>query len=140
LYFQKRICGRVIRIPAEFRRSVAIFRRLHHQMPDFPWGLGVGANPGMGLANDPGMASPRPFIPAKSYYLELNGKPSCTSNAHPQGHPAWVCAYESHQAAQEGAQLVWRDHPSCIIAIKEGPCPRDVEVWEDQQERMWEYE
>jgi len=84
------------------------------------------------------MSQPRPFIPTKTYYLELDGVPSCCSPRHPKSSPGWCCAQGSHKEAQQEALLVWRDHPDCVIAIKEGPCPRSAEIWDDQRERMWE--
>jgi hypothetical protein len=40
--------------------------------------------------------------------------------------PGWRCGQESFEEAKQAALLVWRDHPDCTIAIKEGPCPRYV--------------
>lgn len=75
---------------------------------------------------------------SRTYYLELNGNPSCVSNVHPLGHPGWVCLHGSHKEAQEAALLVWRDHPDCVIAIKPGPCPRsddDYEYYDRYEDR-----
>jgi hypothetical protein len=30
--------------------------------------------------------------------------------------------------------MVWRDHPDCAIAIKEGPCPRSGDDYDDRWE------
>lgn len=75
------------------------------------------------------------FRDMKSYYLELNGKPSCVSDVFPTGRPVWSCAQSSHKEAQQEALMVWRDHPDCVIAIKKGPCPRygDVSEGEDYE-------
>jgi len=78
------------------------------------------------------MLQPRPLIPAKTFYLELDGKPMCCSSLHPTTSPPWQCSQGSHKEAQASALLVWRDHPDCVIAIKEGPCPRDGDdPWEE---------
>lgn len=71
-----------------------------------------------------GVPNNRPYMPHKTYYLELDGKPSCCSPRHPKSAPGWSCAHESHEKAQEAATRVWKDHPDCVIAVKEGPCPR----------------
>lgn len=126
--------GSEIRIPAKFRHSVAKFRRFRKQPPDFLCAFGTRRLPGISLAVIPGMPSPRPWKPVKTYYLELDGKPSCVSNLSPTAYPVWSCGHGSHQEAQEAAKLVWRDHPGCAIAIREGPCPRTGEVYEDPWE------
>lgn len=79
------------------------------------------------------MPQPRPFVPVKTYYLELDGKPSCCSGRPSISYPTWSCAHSSHKEAQQAALLVWRDHPDCVIAIREGPCPRGYEgsPWDD---------
>ena len=81
------------------------------------------------------MTASHPFTPSKTYYLELNGKPSCVSDLHPMGRPVWSCAQSSHKEAQEEALMVWRDHPHCTIAIKEGSCPcyGDSSEWDDYE-------
>lgn len=70
------------------------------------------------------MPTTRPYTPHKTYYLELDGKPSCCSPLSPKKAPGWACSQGSHKEARESAMLVWEDHPDCVIAIKEGPCPR----------------
>lgn len=80
------------------------------------------------------MPSPRPWKPVKTFYLELNGKPSCVAGVEPLASPPWVCSHSSHQEAQEAAKLVWRDHPECTVAIREGPCPRSGETFYDPWE------
>jgi len=82
----------------------------------------------------PGMSQPRPLLPVKTYYLELDGTPSCCSSRHPAGSPIWSCAQSSHKEAQQEALMVWRDHPDCVIAIKEGPCPRSGDTYDDPWE------
>lgn len=81
------------------------------------------------------MSQPRPLIRTKTFYLELDGKPSCCSNALPQGSPPWRCSQSSHKEAQDAALLVWRDHPEVAIAIREGPCPRSRD---DGYDDRWE--
>lgn len=75
----------------------------------------------------PDVPQPRPWIPVKTWYLELDGEPSCRSRRHPLARPGWTCAHGSHEEARRAALLVWRDHPDCVVAIREGPCPRDPE-------------
>jgi hypothetical protein len=79
--------------------------------------------------------STQPTVPTKTYYLELDGKPSCCSPRHAKGRPPWSCGHSSHEEARHAALLVWRDHPDCVIAIKEGPCPRYLE----EDDAMREY-
>lgn len=68
------------------------------------------------------MSQPRPR--SKTYYLELDGEPSCCSRRHATASPSWACSHASHEEARQAALLVWRDHPDCAVSIKEGPCPR----------------
>lgn len=92
----------------------------------------------MALATDPGMSRPSETLPRKTYYLELDGEPYCVSGVHPKATPTWTCGHGSHREAQEAALLVWRDHPDCVIAIREGPCPRGLE--EDWADRWEDYD
>jgi len=105
--------------------------------PRCSWGYAKFSLCGTGSASDPGMPSPRPFVPATTYYLELDGKPACVSNYHPESRPLWACAYSSRGDAQRAALLVWRDHPHCTIAIRKGPCPRDQALWDYE---VWDQE
>jgi len=88
---------------------------------------------GTDIAQRENMPSPRPFLPVTTYYLELDGVPSCCSSRRPLSSPIWSCAQSSLEEAKREALLVWRDHPDCVIAIRQGPCPRG------QEEALMEY-
>lgn len=86
------------------------------------------------------MPQPRPLIPAKTYYLEIDGKPACCSPLKPLAAPTWRCGQGSYEEATQEALLVWRDHPGCSIAIKEGPCPRYLEEEADAMDYYERYD
>jgi hypothetical protein len=80
------------------------------------------------------------MIPAKTYYLELDGEPSCCSPRRALASPGWACAQASLEEAKQSALLVWRDHPDCAVAIKEGPCPRGEEGYDSAMEYYARYD
>jgi len=77
-----------------------------------------------------------------SYYLEINGKPSCVSDLHPRSSPSWACSQGTDVAhAEEERGHVLRDHPDATVVIREGFCPARAEAEEDDRvRREWEEE
>jgi len=77
-----------------------------------------------------------------TYYLEINGKPSCVSDHHPRSSPPWACSQGvdlTHATEERG--YVLRDHPDATVVIREGFCPAYRQAEEDDRERReWEEE
>lgn len=77
-----------------------------------------------------------------TYYLEINGRPSCVSGVHPRSSPSWACSQGTDLVrAEEERRYVLRDHPDAVVVIREGYCPASAALEEeDRQRREWEEE
>lgn len=74
-----------------------------------------------------------------SYYLEINGKPSCVSGVRPRSSSPWSCSQGSDRDTAETERLlVLHDHPTATVIIREGFCPAYGDAEEaDRERREW---
>jgi hypothetical protein len=71
-----------------------------------------------------------------SYYLEINGKPSCVCGLHPRTSPPWVCSQGTDIShAEKERAFVLRDYPDAEVVIREGYCPASAALEEEDRER-----
>jgi hypothetical protein len=71
-----------------------------------------------------------------TYYLEINGKPSCVSEVSPRSKPGWACSQGTDLSHAEQARAhVLRDHPDAVVLIREGYCPASAAFEEEERER-----
>ena len=77
-----------------------------------------------------------------TYYLEINGDPSCVSSLYPRMSPAWSCSQGTSRVTAEAQRLlVLRDPPDAVVMIREGFCPAYGDAAEaDRESREWEEE